>query len=164
MSIALQVALFRLIRDRETGHRTFLWGFLSFGLAALITSIYIDLFSPDDSDLSNAMDQYLFSTFNLLERICLWIPDPYLRSRVRTAFIMSDHSFTSHFIFDFVSCLPQLFIALNGGAFTHVATRLWGKWQDAVALGSTTTQSIAITHELAPTNVDSGSRRFISSE
>ena len=43
MSIALQVGLFCLIRSRRTGYRTFWWGFVSFGLAALITSIYTDL-------------------------------------------------------------------------------------------------------------------------
>ncbi len=139
MSIALQVGLFSLIRSRRTGYRTFWWGFVSFGLAAFITSVYIDFFSSDDSELFDAMDQYLFSTFTLLERICLLIPDPYLRSRVRTAFLMPDNTFTSHFMYDFVSFLPQLLIALSGGVVTSVTIRLWGKRQEPVALGSATT-------------------------
>jgi hypothetical protein len=125
MSIALQVGLLCLIRTRRTGYRTFWWGFVSFGLAASITTIYIDLFSPGESELFNAMDQYLFSTFNLLERICMLIPDPYFRSRVRTAFLVSDNRFTSHLMFDFVSFLPQFLIALSGGVLTSVALRLW---------------------------------------
>jgi hypothetical protein len=68
MSIALQVGLFCLIRSRRTGHRTFWWGFVSFGLAALFTLIYINFFSPDDSDLFNAMDQYLLAS---PLRVCL---------------------------------------------------------------------------------------------
>ncbi len=139
MSIALQVGLFCLIRSRRTGSRAFWRGFVSFGLAAFATSIYIDFFSPDDSQLFNAMDQYLFSTFNLLERTCSLIPDPYFRSRVRTAFLVPDNRFTSHFMFDFVSFLPQLFIALSGGVLTSVTIRVWGKRQDLVALGSATT-------------------------
>ena len=144
MSIALQVGLFCLIRSRRTGYRTFWWGFLSFGLAAFITFAYIDL-SPYvsiefgvESYLFDAMDQYLFSTYDLPARACMFIPDPYVRSRVRTLFLVSDNNFTSHVVFDFVSFLPQLFIALSGGVFTSVIIRRWSKRHDPVALGSAT--------------------------
>ena len=146
MSITLQVGLFCLIRSQRTGYRTFWWGFLSFGLAAFITSVFIDLsyalpiaFSPIDSYLFNAMDQYLSFTYDLLARLCMFIPDPYLRSRLRTVFVFSDNTFTCHFVYDLVSCLPQLFIAVSGGVLTSVVIRCWGKRHDPVALGSATT-------------------------
>jgi hypothetical protein len=139
MSIALQVGLFGLIRSRRRGYRTFWRGFVICGLAAAITSVYIDLFSPANSELFDLMDQYLSSTFNLLERISLLIPDPYFRSRARTALVVSDNTFISHFIYDFVSFLPQLFIALSGGCLASLALRRWTKRPDPVPVGSGTT-------------------------
>ena len=85
------------------------------------------------------MDQYLSFTYDLLARLCMFIPDPYLRSRLRTVFVFSDNTFTCHFVFDLVSFLPQLFIALSGGVLTSVVIRCWGKRHDPVALGSATT-------------------------
>jgi hypothetical protein len=146
MSIALQVALLCLIRSRRTGYRTFWRGFLSFGLAAFITSVFIDLsyvllidFSPFDSYLFDATDLYLSFTYDLLARLCMFIPDPYLRSRLRTAFLFSDNTFTCHFVYDFVSFLPQFFVALCGGVLTSLTIRYWSKRHDPLALGSTTT-------------------------
>jgi hypothetical protein len=139
MSIALQFGLFCLILTRRSGYGTFWGGFVMFGLAAAITSIYIDLFSPADSELFNLMDQYLASTFDLLERICMVIPDPYFRSTARTALVVSDNRFISHFIYDFISLLPQLFIALSGGCLASLALRRWTKRPDPVPVGSGTT-------------------------
>ncbi len=139
MSIALQVGLFCLIRTRRSRYGTFWRGFVMFGLAAAITSIYIDLFSPADSELFDLMDQYLASTFDLLERICMLIPDPYLRSRARTALVVPDNSFVSNLTYDFVSFLPQLFIALSGGCLASLALRIWTKRPDRVPLSSGTT-------------------------
>ncbi len=51
----------------------------------------------------------------------MWIPDPYFRSRARTALVVSENSFISHFMYDFVSFLPQLFIALSGGFLASLA-------------------------------------------
>jgi hypothetical protein len=145
MSIALQVGLFCLIRSQRIEYRIFWWGFLSFGLAAFITSVFIDLsytlpidFSPIDSCLFNAMDQYLAFSYDLLARLCMFVPDPYLRSRLRTVFLLSDNTFTCHFVYDFVSFLPQLFIALSGGVLTSVIIRRWNNRHDPVALGSAT--------------------------
>jgi hypothetical protein len=141
MAIALQVGLFCLIRSRRTGYRTFWWGFLSFGLAAFLTCVFIDV-GPLDSYLFDPMDQYLASTYDLLARVCLFIPDPYVRSSVKTAFLDPSNSFTSHFTFDFVSFLPQLFIALSGGVLTSLTVRCWGKRHDPVALGTATTEAL----------------------
>jgi hypothetical protein len=138
MSITLQVGLFCLIRSQRTGYRTFWWGFLSFGLAAFLTCVFIDL-SHFDSYLFTAMDQYLSFAYDLLARLCMFIPDPYLRSRLRTVFLVSDNTFTCHFVYDFVSFLPQFFVALCGGVLTRLTIRCWGKRHDPVALGSATT-------------------------
>jgi hypothetical protein len=149
MSIALQVGLLCMIRSRRTGYRTFWWGFLLCGLAAFLTCVFIDLslyvsidFNPLDLYLFDAMDQYLASTYDLLARVCMFIPDPYVRSRVKTAFLDSSNSFTSHFMFDFVSFLPQCFIALSGGVLTSLTVRCWGKRHDPVALGTPTTETL----------------------
>jgi hypothetical protein len=149
MSVALQVGLLCLIRSRRTGYRTFWWGFLSFGLAAFLTCVFIDLSvyvsidcSPLDSYLFDAMDKYLAFTYDLLARACIFIPDPYVRSRVKTAFLDSSNSFTSHFMFDLVSFLPQLFIALSGGVLTILTVRCWGKRHDPMAIGTATTETL----------------------
>jgi hypothetical protein len=139
MSIALQVGIFSLIRTRRSEYRTFWWGFVSFGLATSITSIYIDLFSSANWPPFNAIDQYLSFTFDLLERMCMLIPDVYWRSKIRTSFLAPDNSLTSHFMFDFVSFLPQLLIAVSGGALTSMVLRRWVKRHDPVSLGSATT-------------------------
>jgi hypothetical protein len=134
MFIALQAGLFCLIRSRRAGYRTFWRGFLSFGLAAFITSVFIDLsgalpidFNPIDSYLFDAMDRYLAVTYDLLARLCMFIPDPYLRSRLRTVSVVSENTFTCHFVYDCVSFLLQFFVALCGGALTSLTVRLFGK-------------------------------------
>ena len=146
MSIALQVGLFGLIRSQRIGYRTFCWAFLSFGMAASITSVFIDFnyavpidFSPMDLYLNDAMDEYLFFAYDLLERVCKFIPDSYLQSRLRTVVLLSDNSFTCHFVYDCVCFLPQFFIALNGGVLTSLTVRCWGKRHDPVGLGPATT-------------------------
>jgi hypothetical protein len=139
MAIALQVGLFCLIRSQRIGYRTFWWGFVLFGLAALITSMYIDLISPTHSELFNAMDQYLSFTYDLLARLCTFVPDPYLRSRLSTVLLVSENTFTCHFVYDIVSFLPQVFVALCGGVLTSLVGRFWGKRHDPVALGTATT-------------------------
>jgi hypothetical protein len=145
MFITLQAGLFCLIRSRRTGYRTFWRGFLSFGLVAFITSVFIDLshalpidVSPIDSYLFDAMDQYLASTYHLLARLCTFIPDPYLRSRLRTVFVVSENTFTCHFVYDCVSFLPQFFVALCGAVLTSLTVRLRSKRHDPVALRSAT--------------------------
>ncbi len=146
MSIALQVALVGLIRSQRIGYRTFWWGFLSFGFAALVTSVFNDLsyavpidFSPIDSYLSYAMDRYLSFAYNQLEGLCTFIPDPFLRSRMKMVFVLSENTFTCHFVYDFVSFLPQFFVALCGGVLTNVVVRFCGKRDNPVALGTATT-------------------------
>ena len=139
MAIALQIGLFCLIRSRRTGYRAFGWGFLLFGVAAFMTCTYIDLLASADSALFNLMDEYFVYSYDLLARVCVLIPDPTFRSRVRTVLRVSDNSFACHFVFDFVSFLPQLLFALVGGVLTSVAARISGKRHAAVSLGSATT-------------------------
>jgi hypothetical protein len=114
-SIALQVGLFCLIRSRRRRTFTFWIGFEGFGLAAAITSIYIDFFSLDDSRLFYINDLYLFNIYNLLCKICMLINDPYCRGVAVAKLSSHDGSFIENMLFELVSSLPQLFIALIGG-------------------------------------------------
>ena len=68
MSIALQVGLFRLIRNQWTKSLSFWYGFEAFGMVAAIITIYSDIFSPSDSGIFDIWDLYLFNTVNLIEK------------------------------------------------------------------------------------------------
>jgi hypothetical protein len=65
-----------------------------------MTCAYIDFLASEDSALLNLMDQYLVNTYDLLARVCMLIPNPTFRSRVKTVLLVSDHSFPCHFVFD----------------------------------------------------------------
>jgi hypothetical protein len=135
MAIALQIGLFCLIRSRRKGYRAFGWGFLAFGVAAFVTCTYIDFLASEDSALFDLMDQYVVYAYDLLAGVCILIPDPTFRSKVRTVLLVSNNSFACHFMYDFVCFLPQLLIALIGGVLTSVAVRFSGKRHAAVSLG-----------------------------
>jgi hypothetical protein len=114
-SIALQVGLFCLIRSRRSKSFTFWIGFEAFGLAAAITSIYIDLFSPDDSNLADINDLYLDKMYNLLGNARIMINDPYWRGVVAAKLFSHDGGFIDNMLFELVSFMPQLFMAVIGG-------------------------------------------------
>ena len=126
-SIALQVGLFRLIQGRRTGSFPFWSGFEACGLAAMLTSVYIDFFSPDDSDLFRMMDSYLFWTFKLIGRVCMLIKNPYYQSKVATALLAQGQGFTNDVTYEIVSAFPQLALALIGGLLASLATKFRGK-------------------------------------
>jgi hypothetical protein len=132
---ALQVGIFYSIRNRRTRLWPFWSAFEAFGLAAALISIYIDFLSSAESELFNPMDLYLYSTYNLLESLATWINDPHYRSKVTRALTSSDNSFTFNFVFEVVSFLPQLVIALTGGCLTGLIVKLWGKRQARVTPG-----------------------------
>ena len=130
-SIALQIGLFCLIRSRRSRTFTFWIGFEGFGLAAAITSLYIDFFyffHFGDSKLANLNDLYLSNTYDLLIRCCRIINDPYWRGVAVNKLVTHDGSFTENMLFELVSSIPQLFIALTGGllfaSLRNVAARL----------------------------------------
>jgi hypothetical protein len=131
-SIALQVGLLCLIRSHRTRFLPFWSGFEAFGLAAAITSVYIDFLSPADSQLFNLMDLYLFSTYNIFNNMFVSINYPYFRSSLTNS-LLPDNSFMSNFMFEAISFLPQLFIALIGGFLTSLTIRRWGRRHDPVA-------------------------------
>jgi hypothetical protein len=129
--IALQVGLFCLIRSRRSRTFTFWIGFEGFGLAAAITSIYIDffyLFYFGDSKLADINDLYLYTTYGLLGKLCRMINDPYWRGVAVDKLFTHDGGFTDNLLFELVSSIPQLFIALIGGllvaSLRKVAARL----------------------------------------
>jgi hypothetical protein len=129
--IALQVGLFCLIRSRRSRSFTFWMGFEAFGLAAAITSLYIDFFyffHFGDSELADLNDLYLSNAYDFLIRCCATINDPYWRGVAVNKLVTHDGSFTENMLFELVSSIPQLFIALIGGlllaSLRNVAARL----------------------------------------
>jgi hypothetical protein len=116
--IALQIGLFCLIRSRRSRAFAFWIGFEGFGLAAAITSIYIDffyLFHDGDSRLANINDLYILNMYNLLSQFCRVISDPYWRGVALVKLSSHDGGFTDNMLFELVSSIPQIFMALIGG-------------------------------------------------
>ena len=134
-SIALQVGLYGLIRSRRSRSLPFWAGFETFGLVAAIISVYIDFFSPNDSVLADLMDAYLFNAYKTAEVVCLALKDPYYRSTMTARLSLHDGSFTDNLLFEIVSFLPQLLIALIGGSMTSLFIQCSGKRRDPVVLG-----------------------------
>lgn len=134
-SLALQAGLFCLIRSRGTRFFSFWAGFEVFGLAAAITTIYMDFFTAEDSLLFRQWDEYLFSAYNFIERLCTLIKDPYYQSRAKTILLLQNGSFTSDFLYEFISFLPQFLVALVGGFLTGLTVRIWGGRRASVAIG-----------------------------
>jgi hypothetical protein len=106
-------------------------GFEGFGLAAAITSLYIDFFyffHFGDSKLADVNDLYLANTYDFLIRCCMTINDPYWRSVAVNKLVTHDGCFTENMLYELVSSIPQLFIALIGGllfaSLRNVAARL----------------------------------------
>ena len=123
-SIALQVGILCVIRSRRTRISPFWSGFVAFGLAAAITSIYID-FINTESKLFDLMDLYLFHTFKFLDRTF------YYKIRI-------NYPVAGDLAHEVVGFLPHLLIAIVGGCLTSLAIRLWDRRCDPVSLGSAT--------------------------
>ena len=129
--IALQIGLFCLIRSSRSRTFTFWIGFEGFGLAAAITSLHIDFFyffHCGDSKLADLNDLYLGNAYDLLIRCCTTINEPNWRGVAVNKLVTHDGSFTENMLYELVSSIPQLFIALSGGllfaSLRNVAARL----------------------------------------
>ena len=124
--IALQIGLFRLIRSRQSRTFTFWIGFEGFGSAAAMTSIYCDFFyflPGGDSKLGDINDFYLVNMYELLVKFCRMIGDPYWRGMALVELSSHDGGFTDKMLFELISSIPQLFIALIGGLLMALLTR-----------------------------------------
>jgi hypothetical protein len=134
MSIALQVGLFRLICNQRTKSLSFWYGFEAFGLAAAITTIYIDILSPDGSEMFRIMDLYLFNTVNLIEKsLRMLISDNYCQAKI-IAFVLDDHRES---LCEVMYFMPQFFIAMVGGFLTSLTVRCLGRRNCPVVCAST---------------------------
>jgi hypothetical protein len=100
-------------------------GFEAFGLVAAIISVYIDFFSPDDSGLFDLMDNYLFEVMGFVRRVFLTV-----RIDLRNG------SYLDNFVYEIVSFLPQVCIALIGGCLATLAIRFLCRGSDPVVLGT----------------------------
>jgi hypothetical protein len=138
--IALQVGLFFLIRSRRTWLFPFWAGFEVFGLVAAFVSIYIDFFSPEGSVLFGWMDTYYFNSYKFLEKISILIRDPYYRSRIWTNVVSHDGGVIDNSLWEVVSFLPHLAIAVVGGFLTSLAIRCLGNRRGPTALESATAE------------------------
>jgi hypothetical protein len=122
IGFALQVGLLCLIRSR-IGFRPFWWGFETFGLASVITPIFITLVSQTaGSEFLRLMNMYVEFAFSLVSRLCTLIKNPVSQARL-TLFLLQDMQLI---ILEIAFFLPQLLTAVVGGLIASLIVRRWG--------------------------------------